>query len=308
MTFGLFAVAALPLLIYLRWRRSGSRPLLFTLAGTLALSSPELLIWAADGPAMIKFALFASYSDVAALWRPPGMTAATFVAHFVAGFHFGLIPLAVLAALYVRGIQKEKVRLLPLAIVLAFVAVAAMGENREIRYILPSAIGLPLILAWNAFRNSPPARFEAVHFLGGVLIAVLACVPMVARPILGPILQAEDLEENLSHGKPAVLELATDGPDYNINTFQLARQIGYAKLSPVQLDTLVYDAIAKKTPEDGFRRISGADYVLFVKPQFATGPAWSRQFETQYRSYVASSATPVPQLSSVFEIFKVNKS
>jgi hypothetical protein len=307
LTFGFFAAAVLPIIIYLRWRNCGRRPLLFTLAGALVFSLPALAILGVDGPAMVRFALFASFGEAAALWRVPGLTFLGYVARFFANFHFALIPLGLLALLFVRGVVKEKVRLLPLGVVFVYLGVAAMGQNRESRYLLPLAIALPLVLSWNSSRYSPPLRFEAVHFLGGALLALMVAVPMVARPILGPIRQAKDLEENLSLGKPTVIELATDGLDYNINTFLLARQIGYATLQPVQLDTLVYDAIAKRTLEDGYRRISSADYVLFLKPEFDAGPTWSRQWESQYRSYVATRGTPVSQISSPFEVFRLTK-
>ncbi len=256
---------------------------------------------------MIRFGLFSSFSDAAALFRVPGLTAAGYVVQFFAGFHFGLIPLTALALLFVSGVRTERVRLLPLGIVLGFLVVSAMARNLEPRYLLPVAIALPLVLSWNALRYSPPARFEAMHFLGGALVALLASVPMVARPNLGPIREVKSLQENLSRSKPILIEIATDGPDYNINTFQLARQIGYAMLQPVRLDTLVYDSIGKKTLEDGLRRISSSDYILFLKPEFTGGSAWSRQWEPQYRAYVAEHATPVAQVSSVFEVFKVVK-
>jgi hypothetical protein len=307
MTFMMFAAATIPILVWLRWRQCGRRALLFTLGGALLFSLPGLLVWALVGPGMVLFGLRFAFGEAAALWSVPGMTAGGYILQFFRDLHFALIPLGVLAVLFLRGILVEKVRLLPVAIVLVYLAVASLGQNRDPRYTLTLAIGLPMVLSWNGFREAPPMALEARHFLGGALIALLAAVPMVARPILGPVRHAKELLESLSRGKPAVIEIATDGPDHNIEIFQLARQIGGADLRPISLDTLVYDAVNKLTVADGYRRISAADYVLFLKPQYAAGPAWSRQWEPQYRAYISGHTTQMPQASAEFEVFKVEK-
>src|SRR5258708_20605416 len=94
----------------------------------------------------------------------------------------------------------------------------------------------------------------------------------------------------------------------NIETFQLARQIGGAPLEQVSLDTLVYDAINKRTVEQGYRRMDSDNYVLFLKSGFQPGPVWSRQWESQYRRYAEEHGTLLgSQSSREFDVFEMKK-
>jgi len=307
MTFVFFAVVSVPILVYARWRRCGRQAAFFTLFGGLVFAVPGMMVWVFCGRAVIDFGFLASFSKTAALFGVPGLTPAGYIWRFFSGLGFALMPVAALLVLFLRGILAERVRLLPVAIVLGYLLVAAMGQNQEARYTITIAVALPLALAWNSL-PSPRSSFDSAHFLGGLLVALLVAIPMVARPRLEPIRHGEELLLALSRGRLATFMIATDGPQYNIETLQLARQIGGASLQPVYLDTLVYDAINKRTLEDGYERMAQANYVLFLKARFPAGPDWSRQWAAQYRTYAERHGSLLASQSlGEFDVFEMNK-
>lgn len=308
LTFAIFAAAASPILLYGRWRRCGRRAIWFTLLGAVVFAIPGLLVWALYGPTLVHFALRSAFGETAALWGVPGMHAGAYLWGFFSNLGLALLPLAALLVLFLRGIPNEKVRALPTIIVMAYLLIAAMGQNRDPRFMITGAVALPLALSWTSFRPAVPLRFGAAPFLGGLLAGLLLAAPMVARPRLAPIRQVGDLVLELSHRRPATFVIATDGPEYNIETFNLARQIGIASLEPVCFDTLVYDAVNKRTIEDGCRRMAAADYVLFLKAEFAAGPEFSRQWAARYRAYAEQHGLLLPsQTSRQFDVFAMKR-
>ena len=307
MTFAFFGVASVAILIYARWRRCGRQAVFYTALGGLAFAVPGLMVWVFCGPAMVNFGLLAAFGKIAALYGVPGLTPAGYVWGFFSGLGFALIPMAALLTLFLRGILAERARLLPVAVVLGYLLTVAMGQNRDPRYGVAIAVELPLALAWNSLPSSP-SSFDSAHFLGGLLVALLVAIPMVARPRLEPTRHGEELLLALSRGRPATLVIATDGPEYNIETLQLARQIGGASLQSAYLDTLVYDAINKRTLENGYERMARANYVLFLKARFPAGPDWSRQWAAQYRTYAEEHGTLLASQSlGEFDVFEMNK-
>ena len=84
--------------------------------------------------------------------------------------------------------------------------------------------------------------------------------------------------------------------------------LSWDSLRPADLDTLVYDAINKATPEDGFRRIDAADYVLFLRPGLPPGPGWSRVYAQDYRAYCERVGILLdPKISPDLDVFKIRK-
>jgi hypothetical protein len=136
---------------------------------------------------------------------------------------------------------------------------------------------------------------------------------MIARPQVAPIRRAGDLlrflcRENYVQGRPIKVVIATDGPDFNVNTFLLAERLRRDNFRPANLDTLVYDAINKRTREEGFQRIDAADYVLFLKPSLALGVDWSRIYAQDYRAHCEKFGTLMDaQTSSDLDVFKIRK-
>src|SRR5262249_7397730 len=123
-----------------------------------------------------------------------------------------------------------------------------------------------------------------------------------------PIHEAESLLRKLvleqsSQGHETRVLIATDGPAFNINTLSLARQAG-SGLQSINLDTLVYDALNKRSMEDGLRRIEAADFVLFLKPGLPAGPQWSTVWAEQYRAHCQALGLLLDShLSAEFDVF-----
>jgi len=95
--------------------------------------------------------------------------------------------------------------------------------------------------------------------------------------------------------------IATDSPAFNIDTFLLARRLGGDSLQPVGLDTFGYDAISKRSLEEGLRRIDAADYVLFLRSGHTPGADWQRAHCERAGILLDSKISPDT------EVFKISK-
>jgi hypothetical protein len=147
----------------------------------------------------------------------------------------------------------------------------------------------------------------------GLLLGTLFALPMTKRPKVAPIQRAGELLRTLSQeqpppGRPVNIAIATDGPDFNFDTFQLAEEIGQDTLPPIELDALVYYALNKRSAEEGLNRIDVSDYVLFLKPALAPGPDWSRVYARDYRAHCERvGALLDAKISPDMDVFKIGK-
>jgi hypothetical protein len=307
MTFGVVAALTFPALLWVRWRRCGGNALLWTAVGGAVFALPGAAVWALCGRAMIEFGMRFAFSEAAALWGIQGMGAGGYVWRFVTSLSFAVAPLLVLVIFFCSGLWREKKRLYPVAVIIAYLAIAAMGQNREARYTLTVAVALPLALSWGAIGNGQTARMRPVQGFAAALAALMFALPMVGRPRITALRHAGELLDQLASWKPATIVVATDGLESNIEVMQLARQIGGVRLQGVYLDTLVYDAINKRTVQDGYKRMSTADYVLFLRGGNTPGPPWSRQWANEYRAYAEQHGEAIASTASEFEVFRIKK-
>jgi hypothetical protein len=308
-TFGFFVVLIGLSLLAIRWRRSGLKPLFGSLAGCLVAAIPAILIWLVYGRNFVRFAILAAV-DLAQFYAVPGMTSAGYLRRFFNGLGWGLIPLLLLLVLFVRGLLIEKqgrlVRLFPITIILGYLITASMSQNRDSRFTIPAMIGLPLCLAWTSSRSQNES-FKPSLMLAGFLAVTLFSIPMVTRPEIAPIERTGELLTTLSGGRPTVVVLATDGVLFNVETVELARQLGGEYLRPVRVETLVYFESSKRSLEDAFDRIDKADYVLFLKPGNSFGPDWTMTRAKDYRGHCEKIGTLInAQISPDFDVFKIH--
>lgn len=149
--------------------------------------------------------------------------------------------------------------------------------------------------------------------LAALVVGTAFLGPMTRRPEIAPIRHAEDLLKTLSKeqpipGQPMKVLIATDGPAFNIDTFLLAKQIGWDSLQGADVDTLVYDAVNKRSLEDGLKRIDAADYVLFLRPGLTPGADWQRVWAQEYRAYCERGGILLdPKISPDMDVFKIRK-
>jgi hypothetical protein len=310
-TFGFFAGAIGLVLVAIRWRRSGIRPLLCAISGCLAGAAPALLIWLIYGRTFLRFAMLAAWG-FGDLYSVPGMTAVGYWRRYFGELRWALIPLLILFALFIRGLLIEKqgrlVRLVPIGIVLIYLATASASQNRDPRFTIPVMIAMPLCLAWTNLRSAYQAAMRPAPVLAALLVATLFAIPMVGKPNIVPIEHAGELLLTLSQGRPTAVLLGTDGGFFNVETVELARQIGGDTLRPVSVDTLVYDEVNKRSLEEGFERIDKADYVLFLKPGNSPGPDWTMRRAKDYRAHCEKVGTLMSaETSSDFDVFKVSR-
>jgi hypothetical protein len=308
-TFGFFVVVIGLTLLVIRWRRSGLKPLFSSLVGCLVAAIPAILIWLAYGRNFVRFAILAAV-DLARFYSVPGMTSAGYLRRFVSGLGWGLIPLLLLLVLFVLGMLIEKqgrlVRLFPITIILGYLIIASISQNRDSRFTVPAMICLPLCLAWTNSRTGQKYSRPSL-ILSGLLVVTLLSIPMVTRPEIAPIQRTGQLLGTLSGGRPTVVVLATDGVLFNIETVELARQLGGEYLRPVLVETLVYLESSGRSLEDALDRIDKADYVLFLKPGNSFGPDWTMTRAKDYRAHCEKvGALMSAQISPDFDVFKIH--
>jgi hypothetical protein len=317
-TFLFFLVVVGMALLMIRTDHSGERPVRCAFAAFLFGALPTIIIWRFYGMNFMRFAVFAAWSGGANLWNVPGMTPVGYVRRYVAQLGLALVPLLVLLALFVRGLLIEKqlrlARLLPIGIILLYLGIAAKSHNRDPRFTIPVMIAMPLCLAWTSIRKeSKPVVVGRAPLLTALLVGTLLALPMIVRPQVAPIRRAGDLlrylcQENSVQGQPTRIVIATDGPDFNIDTFLLAERLRRDNLQPAGLDTLVYDAINKRSLEEGFRRIDAADYVLFLRSDHIPGADWARVYAQDYRAHCEKFGTLMDaQTSADLDVFKIRK-
>jgi hypothetical protein len=174
-------------------------------------------------------------------------------------------------------------------------------------------IALPLCLAWTTTRETETGKLRVAPVLAAAALLAAFSIPMMRRPRLQPIRDVASLMSALSSQRPnqsIVIMIATDGPEYNIDTFMLAQGAWHDKLKRVSLDTVVYDAMNKRSAEDGFQRIDDSDYVLFLQPQIEPGADWARTYAAHYRQQCEQKGLLDSSVASrefdVFEIRKMN--
>ncbi len=305
--FGVIGIA----LLGIRWWRSGMRPLFYALAGCVVGAIPAAMVWSIYGGNFLRFAVMAAWGNLSHLFNVPGMTAGGYIYRYFSDLNVALIPVVLLLILFVRGLLIEKqgrfVRLFPIGIVLVYLMIAARSQNRDPRFTMPVMIALPLGLAWTKSKRASETVVGVTPVLAALIAGMLFAIPMVGRPEIAPIERTGQLLKTLSQGRPIGVIVATDGGLFNIETVELARQIGGETLRPVRVDTLVYDEVNKRTLEDGLKRIDKADYVLFLKPEHTPGPDWSQMRARDYRAYCEKTGHIMDvQTSPDFDVFKIH--
>src|SRR5579862_3074813 len=309
-TFAFFLGAIGITLLVIRWRRSGTWPLLYSLIGCLLGSTPAVLIWLMYGKNFLRFAIRAAVSW-AQLYSIPGMTSVGYLKRYFGDLGFALLPLLVLVILFFRGLFIEAegrlVRLLPIGIVLAYLGTASISQNRDPRFTIPVMIAMPIALCWTTLRKPSELPLRATPIMVALLVGVMCAIPMVGKPEIDPILRTEQLLKDLSQGRPMGVMVATEGGYFNIDTVELARQIGGQYLRGVRVDTVAYDEINNRTVEQGLSRIAKSDYVLFLKPGNSPSPDWTSTHAEDYRSYCEKIGTLMnTQTSPDFEVYKIH--
>src|SRR5260370_3026234 len=109
------------------------------------------MIWMACEWNFVRFAILATV-DLGQLYSVAGMTSAGYLRRFFSGLGWGRIPLLLLLVLFVRGLLIEKrgrlVRLFPITIILGYLIIASISQNRDLRFSVPALIALPLCLSF----------------------------------------------------------------------------------------------------------------------------------------------------------------
>jgi hypothetical protein len=307
----LIGMALLPI----RERYSGEWPLRYAFLGCIVGFLPAILIWWFHWRSFLGFAFRVAWGDQARLWAVMGMTPAGYLKDYFSHLGLALIPLSILAFLFVRGIaienHKRFARLLPVALILLYLGIAAKSQNRDRRFSIPVTVALPICLAWTSLKAPQASRVGVAPALVALATGGILSIPMIRRPDIVPIQKARVLIRKLcqepTNQSPSVrIVLADDGPSFNINTFLLAKQFEEGASCQVELDTLVYDSVNQRSLQDSLKRIDTATFVVFLKPGIAAGPDWSRVHDSEFRAYCEKVGTLQDSAISLeLDVFKI---
>lgn len=307
-SFGFFAVALAPLLVYLRVRRSGlGAAAVAVLACGVAVApvvAYHLIYWdeivghvllSAVGP----LAKYTSYD-------------LDFAGYLQTLFgRYGSVPmaLALLAALIGWRLGTRRPSGLwapawPLLVLIAYIALTASSENHDLRYGLPFLVGLPFAMvaltASEERRHGPGTRW----LLGIGMVAILLAVPMASRPDLRYVHEARAALATLPQDRPFTLLVASDDSVINLDTVLLVQQLDASRFHNLRIDTVVYDEALGHSLDETLARLDKADGVLLLKAPIRKAPEWTNRHVAEFRAHLlAHGATRTDDASPLLELY-----
>lgn len=305
-TFIFFLAVTGAAVLWIRFRRQGVRCCARAAATALICSLPAALIWALFGRNFISHATGFSFGGLSKFYAVEGGTPLGYLKDYLSNCSWACLPmLAVIVYFFwrLRRSEDKLLRLLPLGLMVFYLALCAFSPNGDFRFALPVMIGLPFVLA-----VVPAGGKDAVPgaaLIGyGLLAGVLCAIPMLGRADLAPVRYAERLLQTIGKPNTRIL-LATESPQLNIETFLLAKQFLGSRAAAVRVDTLVYDALNGRSIYDSYHRMESADYILFHKPPLSTEPKWANAHAAEFYKYAAAMADPAPAPSDYMNVMKV---
>jgi hypothetical protein len=276
-TFGMFGVLIAPLMLIASFYRSGARATLQRSAGAAAVCLIPAVMFLLYGDLYITNGWRSSFGDLAQFYGDSS-SYLTFL-QMEAGAA-GPIYWILCLALFIAGAIRSKHNRLRFVLGLAIAAVAVgyfllvcHSSNREERFLWPAWIILPISLAaCTAPRQDAPEYFSLPALTFAFSLAAVLSLPMAAHFDLQNVREAMDLLRFIKADRDVRMEVASDTQEFNINTLALAQQVGWEKLSTIDIRTVVLDVMLDKPLMDSERQIREAGYVLLPGP-FSIPPA-----------------------------------
>jgi hypothetical protein len=291
-TFGFFALFAVPCLIYFRLKNSGVLRTVVTVGICCLVCVPAAGIWFLYGRQFLAQAWGSSGGDIAKYYSD-GLTTLGFLASYARAMGAGAYLHAALIVWTVWILSRSKELSAPAlyatAILVGFFLVATRSRARDLRYFMPVMVAFPFLLSVVP-RRKPQGMWIAGH--GNVLTAAFASLllvsfPAVARPDLADAHYAAEILMRCRSDGLKRFTLATDSPAMNSETFLLAKELLGPRGKDLIFTTLAYDAMHHRSLEASFQTIESSDVVAFEEPT-PRYPAFTNDRVADYLAYAAN--------------------
>jgi hypothetical protein len=136
-----------------------------------------------------------------------------------------------------------------------------------------------------------------------LIVAALFSWNMRSHIELEPVRQVRAvLEMCRSQGLKNVV-LASDSPDWNIETFLLARELMGGTTTGIRLSTVVYSVMQENPISDDFQALENGDAVVIETPTSSNSAAVNTRTE-EYRRFVQSHEERIESGVQGLEVFR----
>jgi hypothetical protein len=313
MTFLVFAGVIGPALLFLRWRALGWRSAARTLGAAALAALPALgltaLCWK-NLHAHAQLAAFGSYAGFYSTGLGPlrylGALAAS--APVLTGV---CVLLAAAFPLALRRQRRAALASLPaVAAVCLYEAMALASPNQDVRFQLPTLVGLPLALVVSWARLDEPAGVVAGrHVLGWVTAGILLAIPMSARYDFTNVIEQARFFEGLPTSRKWRVLLATDSPALGTDTLGAALELIPDGIRRAGIDTVVYDEADGRDLQFSLGKVALADYMILQSDPAKLWPEWTNRHAETFRGIAVAQGRRVPELSTrSFEVYAMRGS
>jgi hypothetical protein len=300
-SFFYFLALSLPLLLFTRLRNHGIRNALTWLAAFSCCSAPTTVYLLRYGRSAFRNAQAASFGGLAVLYHLPVWRFLGGILRGSPGFALELLLLTIASGFVV--LKKRHVwsdaRFLAFLITLGFLVVVLASPSKLSRYLLPSIVALPFVLAILVSENRDSVPAATAGVTAGLLLVTLvaAAVPTMHRDYRGSLKRAELVLAQAEQLKARSIVLATGSPTLNAPLLRLA--VEFSPYKPA-FGTLAYQAISGVPLDDDFRSIRQTDIVVFQERQHIN-PKFTNQRVPKYEAYLlGEGAMPVRVAEDVY--------
>jgi hypothetical protein len=299
-------ILILPTIFVLRLGHSGLRNAFAALIALAGCSVPAAIYWLRWGASAWNNARASSFGPLANAWYTP-------LLHFLSETireSPGLVPSVVLlaAALVYVIIQRRALLLstdfLAVLIMIGFGIVALASPNREIRFVLPTIVALPFIIAvllsGKGHQVDGPSAFLLAAFVFCGL--VVASLPMRYRPNNQSLTRTDAVLAQAAGCNSKRILLATESTTLNIDLMRLAVAVSAARPS-FEVRTLDFSTAPI---EEDFRAINKSDQVVFQDDDALDAPLRLNQRVLEYQRYIRQQGRYSPIRVADLSIYPIH--
>ncbi|QTA84461.1 hypothetical protein [Desulfonema magnum] len=296
-TFIYFMGLAIPIIIFLKWRKDGIRYLGITLFGAFLLCLPSFLIWMKFGKLYLGHAWASSWGPRAIFYAANDTSYFAFWERFFHAVNWSVFPCAIILVLIFRMILKRQMQwtqFLPAVVIFSYLFLCSTSQNSDLRFLMPVMIALPFTMA-AALSKSEESRYIPRIKNVLILMIIVASVPMTQVPKLDKVHELTRLFSVLKHHGVKNILMATDSTFLNTESLLLSKEFLGKNGDTLKIATLVYDDMHARELEYSFERIDKADAVLFEKP-LPKEPSFTNKKVKEYHNRAVSVMGLFPQM------------
>ena len=291
-SFFYFIVLVVPILLTIKFRRSGLRYASAALFGLVISSAPVTIYWLRWGRIAWEYAKGWSFGAKAntdffymsasqffgnSVREQPGLVAAAILAT-------GML-LYLLSSALNKRIRLRRSDLLAFIVILGFGMVVLASHNRVIRFELPVIVATPFIIAILVSGTSDITVHRSAAFAATIVFCCLAAasVQMGHRADHRCLSKSDSVLLEAAKCNAKRVLVATASQTLNVALMRLAIAVSPSQKS-IEADTLAFSAVSGVPIAEDFRAIRDSDLVVFQDKE-AVSPAYLNERAPEYEQY-----------------------